>query len=85
MIGLNIKVTLDGKTIDEIEIRDLRPGTLVKKITYEGEAVTSSQQTPKGWDNVYREIVDQYTPILMSNEKLVFSTRSFVYSENEKK
>jgi len=85
MIGLRIRLTLEGSVMDEIELRDLSPGTKVLKKIREFEKIDNEPEIRASlFYDTYSNIFRSYDAKLMSNENLVLSVSSFVYSGDER-
>jgi len=83
MIGLRIKLTLDGKLLDEIELRGSSLGTDVLEKIRDSEERAPFQihfrdSTPS---ERYKRIMDSYYLKIMSNQHFELSVSSFLYNE----
>ena len=90
MIGLKIKLTLDKNVLEEIELRDMsrylpRKTEVIR--TVESGKIIPSEVIHSNSDflEAYKDIMKEYYPKLMSNERLVLSINSFVYSRHDNK
>ncbi|MEK6918323.1 MAG: hypothetical protein AABW51_05235 [Nanoarchaeota archaeon] len=80
MIGLRIKLTLDDKVLDEIELRHIGSKAEVRHIRDHGEEVSIPPSFPSAdFFETYRNIVESYNSKIMSNEKITLSINSFEY------
>ncbi len=85
MIGLKIRLLQGNEVLDEIELRDTRPGTEVRqKIEWGGTVHTTTSFKNSTFLETYTRILSGYTPKLMSNEQLSLSINSFLYDPDKK-
>jgi hypothetical protein len=85
MIGLRIRLLLNEDVLDEIELRDKRSRTEIRKIKDFGQEVSALPVLRlSSFSNTYKSIVDSYTPKLMSNEQLSLVVNSFLYDADKK-
>ncbi|MFH1503645.1 MAG: hypothetical protein ABIE36_03235 [Candidatus Diapherotrites archaeon] len=84
MKGFRIELTLQGKTLDEIELRYTSSGTEVRQTKEDGKEVSyvSDFKNPHFFD-AYLEIIASYSNQLLSNEELKLSSGAFLYDSEE--
>ena len=81
MKGLVIKLMLDEKVLEKVELRDRLSGTDVRRTVNRG--VESFPCAPESIDSpfldTYHDVVASYDSHLLSNEELKLSVSSFLY------